>query len=275
MRSPLLLLPFGLLIALVSGCGGSLNGTSKYPNLTGNWNIGLIPSNQLQTGPRLGGYITNTNSSVSGTLLMQVPTCTPSQVSLPATSPVSIPIAGILAPDGNISFTGTSSDGLTLSVTGVVAYPSGSPPPGIVYPLDGVYTIAGGCTASESGSIVGLSVLPLATTYTGTLQPASGNSYGMSLAVAESGPNGEGVYTLSGAATFTGNPCFSTGTITSGVVFGDNVDLTISLSNNSSLEFTAYAPPVPPDTLLNVNLYSVAGGTCAGEMGSGVLTGPG
>ncbi|MGA7339658.1 MAG: hypothetical protein WBE72_21455 [Terracidiphilus sp.] len=274
MRSPLLLLSFGLPIALASGCGGSSGGTSKYLNLTGNWNIALTPSNPMQIGPLLGGYITNTNSSVSGTLLLQVPACSASLVSMPATSPVSVPIAGTLAADGNIAFTGTSSDGLTLSVNGVVTYPS-APVPGIYYPLDGAYAISGGCTASESGSVIGLAVLPLATTYTGTLQSASGSSYGASLTVAESGPNSQGVYTLSGAATFTGNPCFSSGAITSSVVFGDNVDVTISLNNNSSLEFTAFAPPVPPNSLLTSILYNVSGGACAGDAGSGYLTGRG
>jgi hypothetical protein len=258
--SPLLV----LVSLIISGCGGSTQ-TPSSPSgtLTGNWEIGLFPNNSSQTAPEIGGYITNTNNAVSGTLLMQGLTCTSSIVTLP--------ISGTITPEGNISFAGTSSEGLTLSAAGVIEYPP-SPVPGIWYPLSGAYTLSG-CAGSQSGSIEGLSEAVLrAGTYTGTFQSASGNSFGVSMPIVQSGPDADGEYTLtSGTVAFTGSQCFSTGTITSSNVFGGNVDVTVSLNNNGTLEITGAHAPLPT-FIIPVISYRVTGGTCGSDTGSGVLT---
>jgi hypothetical protein len=188
-------------------------------------------------------------------------------------STVSLPITGTLTPDGNISFTGTSSGGLTLTIIGTYAFELPRVP-GISYPLNGTYSITDSCVSNQSGSMMGLAAIALEPgTYTGTFQSSSGNTFGVSMPLAQSGPDADGEYSVApGMATITGSPCFSTGTITSSNVFGGYVDVTVNLNNNGTLEIMGSHPAGVPGPYIPKESYRVTGGTCASDTGSGLLT---
>lgn len=250
---------------LMSGCGGSPGSGSSaptYDNLTGNWSLILIPSNPLVVWPLPGGYLMNTNGAVSGTLHMNNSSC----YSLTA----DIPVTGTLTSTGNIDLTSAAVGGQTLSITGVAIVFTIPPATETIGTINGTYTISGGCADGQNGRVDGRLIPPVNGVYTGTFESVSGQNIGVSLNVSQAGPNADGEFSVSGPVTFTGSPCFTTGSITSSTIFGDYIDVTISASNNGTMEFTGEILDTVPVEI--DGLYKVTAGACAGDSGGGTVT---
>ena len=254
MRRSLVALP--AFASLLIGCGGSSGGITRvnpppsYPNLSGNWSV-LASSNVTGAIYVLGGYMTNTDSSVTATLHV---------------SPLGsgcyqadeeIPFTGTITTGGSISLTSTAVANQTISVTGSTL--GGSV-------LNGTYKIADGCAAGDNGAVTGLIEPSFTGTYTGNLQPASGAAIAMNATLTQSGPSADGEYNLAGSAQFSGSPCFTTGTITSSTVFGESVQVTIGTEQGSVVQFTAIAIATPSAITMEGE-YQVTAGSCSGAAG--------
>jgi len=258
MRSSLVALP--AFASLFIGCGGSsgaiapINPQEPKPLLSGNWTI-VVTSNLTNAAYNLGGYLSNTNGSLAATLHV-----VPGESGCFG-SAEAILFTGTVTTSGAISLTSAAVANQVISVTG-------STPGGGL--LTGSYKIAGGCAAGDSGTVYGLVEPSFAGTYTGTLQFASGTTIGVNATLAQSGPNAEGEYSLSGTVQFSGSPCFTTGTITSSTVFGEYLQVTLNTDQAGVVQFTGIGVAVPSSTTI-AGTFLVTAGSCAGTSGTVTL----
>lgn len=265
--SPPSLLLLALLSLTISSCGGSSSGgtpvnSQSYPNLAGNWSIILIPGNPLVFGPILGGSMTNTSGSVTGTLHVNNSDC------FQATQDVSV--TGTVTPAGAVALTSAAVGGQTLSMTGYAAVNLGNGAAGGVTGIfNGSYAFSGGCANGENGTFAGTMMPPVDGVYAGSFQSVSGQNIGVSLNVTQAGPNADGEFSISGTATFTGSPCFSTAAIAASTIDGEFIDATVT-GSNGTMEFTGEILDTVP-TLIG-GTYHVTAGACTGDTGGGNLT---
>jgi hypothetical protein len=169
------------------GCGGSssMSGTgtpaSNYPRITGNWS--LIGNSQVMSGGWLaGGSLTNINGSASGIIHILDSSC------FQLTQ--DIPFTGTITTAGVVSFKSTPVSSQVVTMTGTIIT-GGSE--GL---LAGSYSVAGGCA-----TLIGTTVPPLTNTYSGTIVTSSKISVPISLTIAQSGPNNDGFYQITGSMT--------------------------------------------------------------------------
>jgi len=262
MRCRICFLFLAFSIVFACGCGGSAAGTvpvnppATYLNLLGNWNFLFSPSNTLEASFVVGGYLTNSNGAVTGTLHVYGSSC------YPVTQ--DIPVTGTLTTAREISLTSGAVSGQTLSMSGTAADNA----------IAGSYAITGGCAAENGGSIAGTVVPPFTDTYSGIFGSVSGVSIGFSVTTTQSGPYSDGEYNVTGSATFTGSPCFSSGTIASSTIFGDYIDVTIDANNNGVMQFSGLADVYGASGTAINGTYRVTGGTCAGDYGAGTIASP-
>jgi hypothetical protein len=252
---PLLLTP-SLALILLAGCGGQSGiGTSvtppeTYPNLSGNWTV-VADSNLTSTAYLLGGYMTNSDASVTATLQVFPDESDCFQRGGPIT------FTGKITTTGAISLTSSPVASQTISLAGTVL---GN---GL---LTGTYKVAGGCAAGDNGGVFGESVPSYTGTYNGTFQPDSGSAINVSLALTQSGPFANGEFNVSGTAAFSGSSCFTKGTITSSTVLGEFVQVAMSTDNGGAVQFTALAVATPQVIEIE-GPYQVTAGPCAGTSG--------
>jgi hypothetical protein len=261
MRRLVSILLVSLAVAL-SGCGGS-GSTSKtpttpfkpppsYPSITGNWALTATSAVATQV-TAIGGYITNTNGTVSGILHILTSPC--------FALTTDVPITGTVSTAGVVSAISSAVGGQIITLSGTVA--SGSL-------TAGKYSIAGGCGNGDQGTVTGFIAPPFTNTYTGTFQSISGVSVGATIAAIQSGPDANGLYAVTGTATFTGSPCFTSATISSSAVSGAYVDLVLANNDGSQTSFVGYI--TDSTGKLVSGSYQVVGGKCSGDQGSGVLS---
>jgi hypothetical protein len=229
--------------------------------MTGNWT--LIGESQVIGNPWLaGGYLTNTNGSVSGTIHMLNSSCYLLSQDIPVTGTVT---TASITTAGTISLTSSSVSGQGISVKGTIA--AG----GSEEVLEGSYTIAGGCAAGDKGTVEGMTVPSYTNTYSGTFVSVSKISVPVSMTIAQTGPNSDGIYQATGSANFTGSNCFSTATISSSEILGDYMAITMATNSGGSVSFIGEV--VDTNGTLAGN-YQVTAGTCVGDYGTGTLSHP-
>lgn len=247
-------------VILASGCGGSGGSTSSsggttpppgYPSITGNWSLAAASQVVAQT-TLIGGYLTNTNGTVSGTLHMLNSPC--------YSLTTDVPFSGTLSTAGAVSLSSSAVSGQTISASGTISGGSLS---------SGSYSISGGCADGDKGTVTGYIVPSFTGTYTGTFVSGS-TSIGVSVTTTQSGPTADGTYQVSGSATFTGSPCFSSGTISSSAIAGGYMEVAITASNGGVVEFAGEITDATGKTI--TGSYEVTSGTCAGNSGSGSLS---
>jgi hypothetical protein len=249
--SALLVLP-----AILAGCGGSSgpiasgNPVATYPTLTGNWTV-LATSNLTGATYLLGGSIANSEASVSATLqvLPFESGC------LPTGEPITF--TGAITSGGAISLASAAVANQTISISGSSLFGN---------TINGNYKITGGCAAGDSGTVLGAIIPSYAGAYTGTIQPYSGTQIGASMSLVQSGPSAGGEFNVSGTATFSGSSCFTTGTITSSVVLGEYIQITMSTDKGGTVQLTGLG--TGPQVMTIVGTYQVTAGPCAGTVGS-------
>jgi len=251
---------------LMAGCGGSAGSGGSapvYPDLTGNWNINIISnlSGIVDRNFVVGGYISNTEGSVSGILHVTGSNC--------YTAATDIPITGAITTKSVLSISSAPVAGQILTVTGIaVVTPSGNGA------IGGTYTIAGGCAGGDNGMVIGILQPPFTNTYTGSMTLGlSNSSIAMTMTTVQSGPDADGEYSVTGSATFGGTACFTKGTITSSAIFGGEIQVSITTDNNGSVQFTGMANPNPDGISILASIKATSG-SCAGQIGIGILSAP-
>lgn len=254
MKRTLALFLLAFITTICCGCGGSssMTGTgtpaSNYPSIAGNWS--LIGDSQVIGGGWLaGGSLTNTNGTASGVIHILDSAC------FQLTQ--DIPFTGTISTTGVVSFTSTPVSSQVVSVTGTIVTA------GNEEVLTGSYSVVGGCANGDKGTVIGVTVATLTNTYSGTIVSASKISVPVTMTIAQTGPNSDGFFLITGSATFTGSTCFSTGTISSSEVAGDYTEAVLTTDKGGSVNFIG---GVTGNTI--VGIYRVTAGTCAGDTGS-------
>jgi hypothetical protein len=250
LRFPHLPCIFGLI--LLSGCGVGSPSSSTYPNITGNW--ALAAETPFVDFP-FGGYITSSNGVVSGTI--HVTGC------LEALPTEDFTVSGTLSPSGVLVATATgTSSGQSIKFGGTV---SGNTLSG------GTYSWSGLCLPGlSSGPLLGTMVPSYSNTYTGSfVSSVSGLTIGTTIIATQSGPDSDGFYHLSGTASFTESPCFSSGSITGSDVAGAFATVTIATNNGSTVTFTGVLTGTG-NTITGE--YQVSSGSCNGDNGTGSVS---
>lgn len=260
MRRLVLLLLMSLVVAFV-GCGGSGSASKTpttpfkpppYPSITGNWALTATSTVTPQV-TAIGGYITNTNGGVSGILHILTSPCF-----APTTD---VPITGSVTAAGAVTAVSSAVGGQTITLSGTVS--SGSL-------TAGKYSIIGGCGNGDQGTVTGFIAPPFTNTYTGTFQSVSGLAIGTTINATQTGPDANGLYAVTGTATFTNSPCFTSATISSSAISGAYVDLVLANNDGSQTSFVGDITN-PSGSLVSGN-YQVTGGKCSGDQGSGTLS---
>jgi hypothetical protein len=257
-------------LPVIVGCGGSpVSGGSPaaavYPSVTGNWNFFLnAPANSVTIAPAAGGYLTNTNGSVSGILHFYDTICVPITQDFP--------VAGSVTQQGDLSLTSTAVAGPTLSLSGLSN--SGYAPAQSPDIFIGNFSLTGWCGGDMSGTATGNIVQPLTGTFSGNFEFASGTTVAAAISSTQTGPNADGEYGISGPITFTGSQCFTTGSIASSVILGNYIAGTINTDQNGVMAFSglisnSLGGTEPESVWLP---FQVTSGACAGATGLATLT---
>jgi len=257
------------LLTLLTGCGGAASSliaalTPSYPAMTGNWT--LAGTSQLTSGNiagawLAGGSLKNVKGAVSGTLHILTSSCFLPTLDVPVTGTVS---AGDVTSD--ISLVSSSLSGQVITATGTVVNA------GSTLALNATYTVAGGCAGGDKGTLVGTLVPSITNAYTGAfVSRPSAVSMPVTMALTQGAADSDGYFAVTGTATFTGSSCYSTGTVTGGVLVGNTLGVFFATDNGGQLEFSG---TVTPGTGAIPGFYVVSSGACAGDHGTVTLTHP-
>lgn len=243
---------------LVSGCGSNpSNSKNATPALNGNWAIKAV--SQTTGTTYLGGAnLYTAGDTVTGLLHFSNMPCgfTVNGIMYDA------PVTGTISSNGNLRLSTTDINGLTLTAAGIWSS-------GVI--SSGTYTISGKCEYEngDHGTLTGFPVSPLSGTYIGTFRSASGEQVRATMVLSQSGPDSHGIYSLTGTATFSGSPCFSSGTIDVNAydfVVGSSVQFPL-VTSQGALLFQGQVTDGTGNTI--TGQYEVTAGSCAGDVGSG------
>ncbi len=212
----------GALIVALSGCGGTNLALTQ-----GNWSVAATSSTPANSFS-VGGNLTQTGSTVSGTMYVSGSACFDSSQPVTITGTVK---------GSRVTLTSAAVAGqvITVSATGTASS------------LTGTYAVAGGQCDGDQGTVTANAVPSLSGTWNGTVLVSSA-PVTMSIALTQAATaSTDGTFALSGTVTYTGSVCSSTASIINpstgaGTELGVNADLgTGSFNYTASLD-SATAP---------------------------------
>jgi hypothetical protein len=141
--------------------------------------------------------------------------------------------------------------------------------------LNGTYIVTGtGCAGGDKGTLAGALVPSVSGTWKGAfVSSVVANPTVITTAVITEGPaDVNGLFSLTGTATYSGSPCFTSGTTATGsAISGRTNDVILKNDDGSTVEFIGFLTnPASPTQMTGT--YTVSGGLCNGDSGSGTLT---
>lgn len=249
------------LALIIAGCGGNSSTPAPTPTpvpqlaiTSGNWDFAAASSSG--TNFLIGGNVVQTGTSVTGGLRVVNSACiTPS---------TAVPISGnVSGPTATVTSATIASQTINASLSGSATT------------LTGTYTITGtGCAGGDKGNIAGVLVPSISGTWKGTLisNTVANPGVGVTAPIVEGSADPTGLFVITGTSTYVGSPCFASGTTATGsAMAGRTVDVLLKNDDGSTVEFIgALNNPAAP-TQVN-GTYTVTGGACAGDTGTGTLT---
>ncbi len=261
----------GLLAGLLTGCSSATNPpepaaavtASISPALAGNW--------QFTSGPavRLAGALAVTDNQVTGLLHPVSMSC--------ASSTAAFAVHGTVSPEGKL----TLASGATGFAGGALSI-SGAPAPDQHSLVDPVLTLTGGtCGAittapdtlrpADGVTTTGQQYQPITGSYSGTFTDTHGAAGAVDATLSQpTQPDTNGVYHLTGTATFANNPCLVSPVITDSTVTGNQISATYT-DPNTHASITGTGTFSPDATTLTINNW-VLTGDCDSDTGTGLLT---
>lgn len=266
-----------LLVGL-SGCvkngGGGTKPTptpvnpADYDYLSGNWEIQATPATGT-TAPftALGGYIyeQGNNPGVDDLTQAALQAQSPSSCYANASydTAVTVPLTGSTQ-GADIRLASFAVNNQVLTIIGTKNSTATA--------FTGTYSVAGGCANGASGTVTGTEYDALTGTYTGSVTGNSGETMSLKLSQYSDG-TGDGVFLVSGSATFTGFPCFTTGNLAAqnGGVAGSAVALTFTTNDAKGAQAVLTGTINPSAETLTINSITVTGGSCPGSIGAATL----
>jgi hypothetical protein len=256
-RGPALLLAVStaLGLTLISGCGMANTPLQVGTSLSGNWTFAPSGSSTvLNLGFTQGAYET-----VSAVARLNGASCI---------SPTSdILLTGSVGGDNQMLLVSSPFSGTTLTLQGQVAG-DGKGIAGATWSFAG-----GNCGTLGKTTVIATDYSSINGTYTGTFLDSSNAQLAVSALLQQtSQPDLNGQFSLSGTATFPNNGCFA-----------EQPSMTTSNVTGSGLSMT-YTDPVSGAVLaaagtfnssastLTITTWSITGGKCNGDAGTGSLT---
>jgi hypothetical protein len=271
------LLGLSLLVLLATGCASTSNhfdagSSATYAVASGNWaitsQISDQPSSQ-QSGqpiespalPTSSGSLTRAvNGSVSGIFrLSPAPACLPVDGNLA--------IRGSVDAQGQLHLSSEPVNGAIWSLTGQLSADG-------KMLTSGTASLSGGACPTLTASAAGTFYTPISGTYSGSFTDTRGVTVPVSTTLTQtSAPDPNGQYHLAGNATFPSNSCFTSPAVTDSLVTGNALSAAYSQQQGSVTSTVTAAGTFNSDaTTLTISGYSILGGDCDGDAGTGLLT---
>lgn len=223
-------------------------------SLSGNWAFAPASSNVvLNLGFMQGAYET-----VSAVARLNGVSCIS-----PTTD---ILLTGSVGGDNRMMLVSSAFGGTTLTLQGQVSGDG----KGIAA---ATWTFTGGnCGTLGKASVTATNYSAINGTYTGSFTDAGGNSLPVSALLEQtSQPNLDGQFSLTGTATFPSNSCFAhQPSVTTSVVTGSNLAMTYQ-DPLGSTTLTAVGTFNAQATQLTITNWTISGGNCNGDSGTGLL----
>jgi hypothetical protein len=258
---------------LLAGCS-AIKAVEDLPStivnaIKGNWEMHATASQAANLPEIAGSFSTTTNGAVTGVFhTLSTNACMSSSTYVPAT--------GAVDAQGNVSLTSSAFNGSVLKLTGQLSADGKSR-------SNASYFVSGGSCGFPA--VAGAAAVPMTATQ---YAPISGNyagsftdSDGYSLAVTAtltqtSDPDANGVYHLSGNASFPTNPCLNAPVVADSTVSGNMASTTYTQTVNGAVTTIVANGVFSSDaSTLTVTDWTFSGGTgrCSGtETGTGILT---
>jgi len=254
-RSSLLLAACGLFLTFAAGCGTQSAPLEVGAKLSGNWAFTTAkPNLALNVGFTQGAYET-----VSAVARLTGSAC------VPATTDITL--TGSVSGSNQMTLVSQPFNGTVLTMKGLVAANSKA--------MTGVtWSFAGG-TCGSLGTIAATATnySEIAGTYNGNFADNSGNAFPISAFLQQtSQPDQNGQFSLTGTATLPSNPCFvQQPTVTDSIVTGSSLVM-VYTDPGSSTVLNASGTFNSAATQLTISTWSISGGPCDGDSGTGSLT---
>ncbi len=245
--------------------------TPSYAQMAGNWSF-RVTGTTPQPVTSLGGSLSVQGTEVSGMLHLLAGTCQSSA------GTGAILITGSVDSHGLLTLRANDLAGGTLRITGMVAADQRS----LLAPALAV--TGGACGAVSASQAVGAQPLdgtagggvvaqqqqPVNGTYTGSFAGVDGVVAQVSAVLTQSAtPDANGMYHLSGNASFAGSPCLNAPVVTDSVINGNSIAVTYTdPQTGSSVTGTGVFDNTA--TTLTVSGWTLSG-TCGTDHGTGML----
>ena len=240
---------------LLAGCGLANTPLQVGTSLSGNWAFTPASSGAvLNLGFMQGAY-----EQVSAIARLNGVSCVS-----PTTD---ILLTGSVGGDNQMMLVSSAFNGTTLTLQGQVSGDG----KGIAAAS---WNFAGGnCGSMGKANVSATNYSAINGTYTGTFVDGSGNPIAVSALLEQtSQPNLDGQFSLSGTATFPGNSCFANQpSVTTSQVTGNSLSMTYT-DTLGATTMTAIGSLNAQATQLTITGWSISGGKCNGDGGTGSLT---
>lgn len=181
------------------------NPTPGSSGITGNWELTPTSTQTPYAGATapVGIYLSETGNTVTGTAVISM-VCPAFGCGWPTLS-LNPQLSGTIDAVGNIVLTSTNQAGIVFTLTAKIAGTALE---------NGTYTFSGG-GVTDQGNVTGSMFPPLNGTYSGTVvSSVTGQSIGVTTTLNQTAtPDAKGIIRVTGSATITGEPCFTTATM--------------------------------------------------------------
>jgi hypothetical protein len=251
----LLSLAAALALAL-AGCGG----TSNLALTQGNWAVSAtstaIATHIADATFIIGGNLTQTGSSVAGTMHITQSLCFDPAQAVTFTGTVK---------EKNVTLTSASVEGQVIEVKASGTKDS----------LTGTYTVTGGCGDGDQGTVTASAVPSISGTWSGTISNIASRTKGygaveatLSIALTQAATASEdGTFALTGDITYTNSACSVSGTITNGTLAGNFILINASTvetdDSDGAFSYTDVLLDSPTAPANMTGLYDVVVGLCS------------
>ncbi len=262
----------GLLAGLLSGCSTSATSAATatpqaFNGVAGNWQISSATT-ATSRAVTVAGNLSISGADVSGTLHPISGTCSSSS---------DIPVAGSINSAGKLTFSSIGMPGAAaaLSVSGTLSADQRSLS-GISFAFTGLPCAQpahtpGAAPRLNPSPAIAQQYLPISGTYTGAFTGNDGTNLPVSATLTQTtAADANGMFHLTGNATFTNNPCLNTPVVTDSTVTGSTVSATYT-DRQTSNSVSATGTFSNDATSLTISNWTLSG-NCGAETGTGLLT---
>ncbi|MFZ0631104.1 MAG: hypothetical protein WA399_05165 [Acidobacteriaceae bacterium] len=245
----------GFALVILTGCGQINSPLRVGTALAGNWSFAPSSSSAvLNVGFTQGAY-----ENVSAVGRLQGASCVGSQTD--------VLLTGSVDGNNNVTLVSSAFGGTTLTIKGQVAA-NGKGMAGATWAFAG-----GECASMGTADVTATNYNTIGGTYIGTLVGSGNTPIGVSAFLQQTTqPDQDGQFSISGTATFPSNTCFTQQpTVTSSLVTGSSLSMTYTDPGSGAI-LTATGSFNSAATQLTITSWSINGGSCNGDSGSGSLS---